>query len=141
MLNMLRNRISRDEKGFTLIELLVVVIILGILTAIAVPSYLSFRGKASDSAAESNVRAVIPAVEGFYSKFDTYAGMTGSDATTNLNSIDASIDLTKYLITGTATTYCVQYPAAVPTVTSGSHTYYKNGPNAPIAEATSGAHC
>src|SRR5919109_2047469 len=110
MLNKLRNRIARDEKGFTLIELLVVVIILGILTAIAVPSYLSFRGKATNSANESNVRAAVPAIEGFYSNNDTYVGM--DNATTGLSTVDQSIDVSKYTINNLgATTYCIQYPA------------------------------
>jgi type IV pilus assembly protein PilA len=61
----IKNRLS-SEQGFTLIELLVVIVILGILVAIAVPSYLSFRGNAAQAAAQANVRSAIPAAEGWY---------------------------------------------------------------------------
>jgi type IV pilus assembly protein PilA len=136
MFDKLRNRIARDEKGFTLIELLVVVIILGILTAIAVPSYLSFRGKAQDSAAQANVRSAVPAVEGFYSNNDTYVGM--DNATTGLSTVDQSLNVANYTISNLSTsTYCIQYPAGA----VGSHTWYKNGPSAPIAQADATHHC
>jgi type IV pilus assembly protein PilA len=67
-----------SEQGFTLIELLVVIVIIGILVAIAVPSYLSFRSKAETAAAEANVRTAIPAAEGFYQVGNTYANIDGA---------------------------------------------------------------
>ncbi|MBV8597934.1 MAG: prepilin-type N-terminal cleavage/methylation domain-containing protein, partial [Actinobacteria bacterium] len=65
MISKIKNRLA-SEQGFTLIELLVVIVILGILVAIAVPSYLSFTSKAHTAAAEANVRSAIPAAQSIY---------------------------------------------------------------------------
>ena len=69
------NRLQREE-GFTLIELLVVIVIIGILLAIAVPSYLGFRDRAADSAAQANIRSAVPSAEAYYADNGNYTGMT-----------------------------------------------------------------
>jgi type IV pilus assembly protein PilA len=105
-----QTRLRRDEGGFTLIELLVVLIIIGILLAIAVPSYLGFKQRAENRAAASNVRAALPAVEAFYADNGTYVGMTRA----TLKLIDQAVNLSaepSNLAGGNAPSYCIQSDA------------------------------
>src|ERR1700740_3088413 len=68
---------SQDEGGFTLIELLVVILIIGILAAIAIPSFLNQKSKAQDAAAKSQVRTMQTAMEPFAPDHrGTYVGAT-----------------------------------------------------------------
>lgn len=65
---MMLKRTKKNQKGFTLIELLIVVAIIGILAAIAIPQFASYRAKAFNSAAQSDLRTIRTSVEGFYSE-------------------------------------------------------------------------
>jgi prepilin-type N-terminal cleavage/methylation domain-containing protein len=104
MYNRIRQRLEgNNEKGFTLIELLVVIIIIGILLAIAVPSYLGFRDRANNNAAKANLRAALPAAEAYYADNGTYATMTKP----LLVAIDSGISDTLTVASSTATTYCL----------------------------------
>jgi type IV pilus assembly protein PilA len=97
---------SNGEAGFTLVELLVVMLILGLLAAIAIPSFFNQRDKAKDSSAKEAVRTAETAMETYATDHDgSYAAAAPADLVNieqTLNDVGARLH-----VTSTATTYTV----------------------------------
>jgi type IV pilus assembly protein PilA len=103
MLN-LRAR-AQEEKGFTLIELLVVILIIGILAAIAIPSFLTQRNKAQDAQAVSLARTAQTAMETYST--DNDGSYAGTNVLSSLQSIEPTLitsSVTNAFLSNVATT-------------------------------------
>src|SRR6185312_662596 len=65
--------IKHTRTGFTLIELMIVVAIIGILAAIAIPSFMKFQGRSRQSEAKANLKAMFTAEKAYYQADNTYS--------------------------------------------------------------------
>ncbi|MEX0825174.1 MAG: prepilin-type N-terminal cleavage/methylation domain-containing protein [Acidimicrobiia bacterium] len=109
MMKTIRRGMNRDE-GFTLIELMVVVMIIAVLIAIAIPSFLGFRKSAQDRSAQSEIRNVLLSEKAFWldsgDYTETAADITAFEPNANLNA-DPALGVALQLNALSADTVCV----------------------------------
>ena len=125
MLSKLRER-AQNEQGFTLIELLVVILIIGILAAIAIPSFLNQRTKGNDAEAKSAVITAAEAMETCATDNNgTYATTCDNEASPNNNllTIEPTLNDASARMTVTPGTPAGGYTIAVDSNRSGVHTF------------------
>ncbi len=94
MIRWINSRLG-NEEGFTLVELMVVVLIIAILVAIAIPTFLGARTSAQDRAAQSDLRNALTAEKVFYVDNETYSDNGAGE----LAAIEPSIDWASVTVT------------------------------------------
>ena len=113
-----------NEKGFTLIELMIVIAIIGILAAIAIPQFSSYRKRSFDAAAKSDLRNLATAMEAYYTDHpatgytddindlvgDTYGFYTSDNVTAEVSSANSTTYVIKAWHNGSDNSFVLRGP-------------------------------
>lgn len=119
-----------EEAGFTLIELMVVLLIMGILLAIAIPTFLSVTGSAKKTAAQSNLTDAVTSAQSIYTNTQSFpVTSTGTVTQTALATAMHKTQTTITFITG-----------SIPAATAGKNviSVYESSPQIVIMAALDG---
>jgi prepilin-type N-terminal cleavage/methylation domain-containing protein len=120
-------KIRGNKKGFTLIELMIVIAIIGILAAIAIPNFISYRNKAFCSAAESDANNMAAAISDYYA-IPTHTGLVAfgdlgiSLSGSNTGTVGGTVDAIVISVTDVSTRCPTDYQAAQAAWTGGVYT-------------------